>query len=307
MYNHQSYTSIEYASSFEKDCQCVRLENSNGFVLKRQIPGSNRYDAMGLYPMFFCDDWFKLNEDLENNKDDLVSLVMVTDPFGKYDVELLNSCFNYLVKPFKKHFIVDLSRASENLNFFNKHNKRYAIKSHKVITVEKVDNPISFLGVWNELYSTLIDRHNIKGLAAFSEMSLKKQMIVPGSLVFSAKYKEEIVGITIWYKLGEVVYYHLGAYSQKGYEMRASYAMIWNVIEYFRSTDFKWLNLGGGAGFQSDGSDGLSRFKKGWSTGTKITYLCGHIFDKGSYDRLSILNRDYQGSYFPLYRLGEFN
>jgi hypothetical protein len=55
-----------------------------------------------------------------------------------------------------------------------------------------------------------------------------------------------------------------------------------------------------------DGTDGLSRFKRGWATGTRPTYFCGRIFDHRRYaDALTARGLE-DDDYFPAYRKGEF-
>ena len=302
---YESYLHLDYANSFGESYTPIRLELSKGIILKRKIHDLNMYDAMGSYPLLFCKDWGNLHEDIVGNKNQLVSLAAVTDPFGKYDLDYLKICFNTLVIPYKEHFVTDLSRTSES--FVSKHNRRYAKKAMKMLSIIESTNPIDLSDTWCGLYSNLVKRHSIKGITNFSKESLVRQLSVPGSTVLYAMYEGEVIGMTIWYKLGNVAYYHLGAYSDKGYEMRASYAIFWNAIEYFRFTGLKWLNLGAGAGVKSNVKDGLSYFKKGWSTDSRMAYFCGHIFNKGQYEKISKLQGDYKTSYFPKYRLGEFD
>ena len=305
MLEHESYLHTDYAKSFGEDFFDIRLEHSQGIILKRKIPKFELYDAIGTYPLFFCDDWTNLHSDLESNQHDLVSLVVVTDPFGKYEMACLENCFNTLVIPFKEHFVIDLSQRTED--FVNKHNRRYANKAIKALSIEKAETPANLSETWCRLYKNLVNRHEIKGIASFSEESLKRQITVPGSVVFYVRYDDEIIGMTVWYKQGNIAYYHLGAYSNKGYEMRASFAIFWSAIEYFRSTGLDWLDIGAGAGVQNDGADGLTRFKRGWSTDTRTVYLCGHIFDKENYKKISESRGVSETSYFPMYRYGEFD
>jgi hypothetical protein len=65
------------------------------------------------------------------------------------------------------------------------------------------------------------------------------------------------------------------------------------------------LDLGAGAGLINDPADGLSRFKRGWSTRTQTAYLCGRIFDAASYHALSEARGLAGAAYFPAYRAGE--
>ena len=85
------------------------LPASGGWLLERPIAGSDYRDAMGCYPLFVCRDWGGLAADLEPLRHELVSLALVTDPFGQYDEALLHGCFD-VVMPFKPHFVADLSQ-----------------------------------------------------------------------------------------------------------------------------------------------------------------------------------------------------
>jgi len=114
------------------------------------------------------------------------------------------------------------------------------------------------------------------------------------------------IGMLLWYVDGPVAYYHLGAYTDRGYELGASFALFTTAIDYFGGTGMMWLNLGAGAGLQNKGNDGLSRFKRGWSTGTRSTYFCGRIFNKVAYDEILSRKNTSATTYFPAYRVGEF-
>ena len=76
------YLSPEYVASQAECGQPLALPRSGGWLLERRIPGSEATDAMGPYPIFCCSDWSVLGDDLAGLGDRLVSLVLVTDPFG---------------------------------------------------------------------------------------------------------------------------------------------------------------------------------------------------------------------------------
>jgi hypothetical protein len=52
--------------------------------------------------------------------------------------------------------------------------------------------------------------------------------------------------------------------------------------------------------------DGLSFFKKGWSTGTRTAFFCGRILDPERYAQLATARGVAGTDYFPAYREGEF-
>lgn len=300
----RGYLHPNYAQSLAEFGTPRELPRSKGWILERPIPGFSYHDAMGCYPLFACQDWSQLHADLEEMGNDLVSLSLVTDPFGDYDTTYLHLCFEDLVIPFKDHFIVDLSQPIEA--FVCQHHRRYARKALRQLTVERCEDPSDFLDDWVNLYATLIERHNIRGILAFSRSTFAWQLRVPGIVAFRAVHEGITVGMLLWYVQQKVGYYHLGAFNTTGYELRASFALFWFAIEYFAETGLRWLNLGAGAGVQGDSTDGLTRFKRGWSTGTRTAFFCGRIFDQARYSEIveakGISTRDY----FPAYRKGEF-
>ena len=281
------------------------LPRSRGWILKRQIPNSHHLDAMGCYPLFSCQDWSRLYADLESFGNSLVSIALVTDPFGEYDPAYLHRCFPDVAMPFKEHFVVDLSRAPDT--FVHSHHQRNVRKALREVRVEECNNPINCLEEWTSLYETLVERHNITGMAAFSRGSFAKQLRVPGIVVLRAVHDDATVGMLLWYGQGNRVYYHLGAYTARGYELGASFALFDYAIKYFAERGFAWLNLGSGAGVRTNGEQGLKRFKEGWSTGVRTAYFCGRILDRQKYQQIWETRGLPPTQYFPAYRVGEFS
>ena len=298
-YGHSSYARalVEFGTSLYLPC-------SEGTILKRSISGFPYSDAMGCYPIFACQDWSRLGVDLEMLSRELVSLSVVTDPFGQYDENLLQDCFKDVVKPFKEHFVVDLSLPKDS--YVHPHHQRNARKALDKIAVERCESPITHLDEWISLYQVLIERHQIKGLTAFSPQSFAKQLTVPGIEAFHAIYDGAIIGMLLWYVQGNIAYYHLGAYNPIGYELRASFALFSYAIDYFSKNQLDWLSLGAGAGVDSNGMDGLTRYKQGWSTGTRTAYFCGRIFNPKLYQEIVSTKGIPPTNFFPAYRAGEF-
>lgn len=299
------YSHPDYAASLTEFGRPRPLPRSNGWLLERPIIHTPYRDAMGCYPLFACSDWSKLNLDLEELNNDLVSVAIVADPFGDHDEVQLRKCFPTVVSPFKEHMVTDLSRSPES--FVRPQHRHKARKALEHLDIERCEEPTQFANEWIKLYGNLIQRHGIRGLAAFSATSFKAQLAVPGISMFRATLNNETVGMILWYTDREVAYYHLGAYSEQGYKLEASFALFWRALEYFSSEKVKWLNLGAGAGLSSnDGSDGLSRFKRGWATGTRTVYFCGRIFDQSKYSEAMRSRNITATDYFPAYRKGEF-
>jgi hypothetical protein len=298
------YAHPAYAAALAEFGRPRELPKSGGWILERPLPGAPGRDAMGCYPLFACSDWSLLRDDLEAIGRDLVSLLVVTDPFGDYTEEMLRQTFRDLITPFKEHFVVNLGHDLES--FVDSHHQRNARKALQEIAVERATRPSDFLDEWNSLYGNLIERHKLKGITRFSRKSFAGQLDVPGLELFRAVHGGKSVGITLWYVNKEQGYYHLGAYDETGYALGASFALFWRALEYFAGNGLRTLGLGAGAGIEGDGSEGLTRFKRGWSNATRTTFLCGKIFHPTEYQRLSEDRGATTEGYFPAYRKGEF-
>src|SRR5262245_24490121 len=109
------YQSPEYAWSLAEFGEPRRLARCDGWILKRAIPGYAETDGMGCYPLFCCQDWRFIREDLADLKSELISLVLVADPFSDADVDFLNRSFNLGAVPFKQHYAIELDRPVHNL------------------------------------------------------------------------------------------------------------------------------------------------------------------------------------------------
>lgn len=260
---------------------------------------------MGAYPLFSCADWKVLKQDFDQIGTSLVSATIVTDPFGEYSESLLRDCFGDHVIPFKSHFVTDLRSSLEDV--ICDHHARNARLGLKQVCVERCENAVAQLDDWVGLYSVLTRRHGITGIRAFSRNSFATQFRIPGLVCFRAFRNDETVGMILWLVQNSVAYYHLGAYTDHGYQLRASFALFRKALDYFAAKGLQYANLGAGAGLDAADNDGLSRFKRGWSTGVRTAYLCGRIFDRPKYEDLVRKRGIGITDYFPAYRKGEFN
>lgn len=297
-YQHPSYT-----ASLAEWGRPRLLPRCQGSILQRRIAGCAADDAMGAYPLFACADWSQLPADLDELARDLVCFSLVTDPFGAFAPETLRDCFDF-VRPYKQHFVADLARPREEI--VSRHHRKRVRQAFRHLDVELCPEPLQFLDEWVALYAGLVERHQMRGMRAFSRASFATQLAVPGVVMLRACHQGETVGIDIWYEQGDVSYGHLAAYSAEGYRLLASYALLWSAIEHF-STRVGWLELGAGAGMgPADCDDGLTTFKRGWATATRPVYFCGRIFDRERYARIVQHKQIPSTQYFPAYRQGEF-
>jgi len=298
------YLHPSYADSLREYGTPRELPRSSGWILERQIPGFPYHDAIGCYPLFSCCEWSRLHEDIDVLGGELVSLAVVTDPFGDFQTNELRRCFPDKMFLYKEHFVVDLVKSWQSE--VSSHHRRNVVRSLREVAVQLCDPLTPALPDWIRLYDILIRRHEITGISAFSNKSFERLFQVPGLVGLRAVRNSETVGMILWILQGETAYYHLGAYNDEGYRSGASFALFWSALEFFASQGFRWVNLGAGAGIKEEPGDGLARFKQGWANTTRPVYFCGKIFDHKTYIELATARGVLASEYFPLYRAGEF-
>jgi hypothetical protein len=296
----EGYLGRDYIDSLAQFGRALELPASQGWLLGRSIPGhQDDEDACGAYPLFCCHHWNRLAGDLAALEGSLASCVVITDPFGNYTQADLRAAFPDMVRPFKEHFVVKLDAAPENI--VQAHHRYYARKALRDYSVALCDDPLRLLERWNQLYSLLIKRHNITGMAKFSPESFAHQFRIPGVRVFYAERGGVIEGMQVWFCQGDVAYHHLGAYSEAGYRSCVSYALMWSALQWFSEAGTQRVDLGGGAGIGQK-EDGLTRFKQGWSNASQKVYLCGRILNETRYAQLTDDAGLSAVEYFPRYR-----
>ena len=296
------YLHPQYARSFSEFGRSRALPRSGGWILERSIADTDDRDAMGCYPLFACQRWSELRADVDDLGDSLVSLTLVTDPFGDYDRGALEQCFPDLAKPFKEHSVIDLGKPAEQT--VDRGHRKEARRALKRLVVEVHPNPVEFLDSWMSLHRHLVKRHGIAGIAAFSRAAFEQQLTTPGCTLLWARSGDEPVAATVYLSHGGVAHGHVLACSDVGYAQGALYALIWRAIEHFTGTH-QWINLMGVPGADDAGSRGIRDFKRGWTTVTRTAWLCGRIFDRHRYNRLVEATHTMASRYFPAYRENE--
>jgi hypothetical protein len=293
-----------YASSLAEFGEPLELKKSGGWILKRQIPASTFYDGIGCYPLFTCNNWQLLHLDIADLQDDLISMTIVTDPFANVEPSVLEKCFD-IVNPFKNHYVMDLNQSWEN-NVHRCHKQKIQ-KALDDMIFEISHDPLSYLDEWTRLYETLIQRHKISGVKAFSKECFRKQLMIPGMVLILGKLHGEVVGANLILMRNDVAYDHLAAYSSVGYQYKAAYGIFWTTFKYLSEQGIRYCDIGAGAGLESDSRDGLDQFKRGWTKNRRIVYLCGRINNSAVYNELCQKRTIPYTKYFPAYRCGEFS
>lgn len=248
------YAHPNYALSLQEFGEPRELPRCGGWILVRPIPNTPYKDAMGCYPIFACWDWSRLHEDLEEVGADLVSLVLVTDPFAAVWLDYLERHFQ-IAKSFKSHYVVDLTYEREQ--FVGKHHRYYARKSLREMKVEICEKSVRYLDEWCRLYDELIRRYQISGIRAFSKVSFSQQLQIPGNILLVGKLCEQIIGGHIIVIQGDVSFSHLAALSDAGYKCYASYGLCWESMGYLKEHGVRYFDLGAAAGIEGDVRDGL--------------------------------------------------
>ena len=295
------YADPLYAESLSGFGTPRELGRCKGWVLERPVDGGLR-DATGCYPLFSCQNWHRLQEDVDDLGSDLVTLCLVADPLGAASPTDLARCFDVVV-PFKEHCVTDLRRPLDAI--VSGHHRKHSRRALRDLVIEQCPAPLAFLDEWIDLYATLSDRHRLSGVRAFSREAFQIQLAIPGLVMFRASHGGHTVGLHLWLQQGDVAYGHLGATNALGYRFAAAYGLYWSALEWF-SIRAAWLHLGGSAGVTRVEPDGLAAFKQGWATETRTAYFCGRCCDREKYDKLVRARNVQAGGFFPAYRLGEF-
>ena len=293
------YMHTRYAESHRDFGSARRLHHCQGWLIQRSIPGYPDSDGMGCYPLFACTDWSQLHLDLEELEDAIISVALVTDPFGNYDENYLRKCFPDVVIPFKKHYVINLEKPRDRS--VSKHHLRYARKALRQLSVEIHPDPPAFLDAWMKLHEHLIVKHNIKTLGTFSKWAFGEQLATPGMVLLWAGYKNTEVAAILFFVHGDVAYGHALGYTREGYDLWAQYALIWFAIEHFTGK-VEWIDLMGVPGLHDAGSPGIRQFKEGWTRETRMAWFCGSVRNRTRYNTIVQATRTTQATYFPAYR-----
>jgi hypothetical protein len=296
------YLHPRYAESLAEFGTPRELPRCGGWILERRVPGFPYKDAMGCYPLFACRDWSQLHADLAELGDDLVSIALVPEPFGRYDRADLEQCFPDRVVPFKDHSVFDLSKSPQLL--VSRHHRKCARRALTEMTIEAHPDPPAFLDEFVRLHQTLVARHQITGLRAFSRQAFALQLETPGAVLLRAIHHGENVGATLSFVQGEVGYGHVLALSEKGYELGATYALYWFSLQHF-ADKVRWYSVGGMPSITSKSTEGLDFFKRGWSPHRRRAYFCGRILNPQRYAEIMQVTAGPATDFFPAYRHGE--
>lgn len=294
------YAGPSYVASLTHMGAPIALPRSQGWCLTRSVPGLSDADVVGPYPLFTCRDWSGLAADVAALQERAVSIVLVTDPFATITQSSLRDAFPDVCRPYKRHYIVDLcERRRDALHAHHRRLVRYALRDTRV---EVATGAPAWGDDWIRLYGHLVRRHGITGAAAFSADALAAQLTLPGMVAARAVANGHAVGMSLWAVQGDYAYYHLSAYDDVGYELRASYALFSTAFDWLWQQGVRFVALGAGAGVQGS-SAGLDDFKRRWATDVAPVYLCGRILQPDRYAAAcGAAGKPSTNEFFPAYR-----
>jgi len=288
-----------YAQSFAAFGRPVACPDAGAHLLARPIPGGGE-DLSGPYPMLFAGRLDRLEGDLARltrAPGGPVSVVFVLDPFADDPPGALPG-FD-VVRPFKTHFLTRLDRPWDEIA--SKHHRYHARRCARTLRAAPVADPASRADIFWSFFETLIRRRGLSGMSALSPEIVRAHLALPGVDLIEASDDGGPVAAGIWCRVGTVAYSHLQAMSPAGYAKDAGYALHRAALEHFRGR-VEWLDLGGMAGTVDTPEDGLYRFKKGWATDARPSWLCGRILDRPRYAELVRRTGTRGAAFFPAYR-----
>ncbi len=131
-------------------------------------------------------------------------------------------------------------------------------------------------------------------------------MKTPGMILVVGKLNSEMIAGMLVAIDNNVAYTHLSAFSETAYEINASFGIYWTALTYLKEKNIHFVDLGANSGINNKESNGLIRFKSGWSNTNRIVYLCGKILNNEKYDEICRMKNIPINDYFPAYRQGEF-
>jgi hypothetical protein len=301
IFERAGYSSALFAEVYRNYGRPRPLPACGGTVLVRPIAGTELTDAMGCYPLFCCQRWDRLEEDLAELGRDCVSLVLVADPFAPVGEAGLRRLFDHVIL-FKHHYVADLSKATRD--FVSGKRYRSARSALRRFSVEVTTDARPWVDEWMALQQELDRRHALTGMHRLSREEVALLFETPGVVVFRASHQGETMGMHVEFVENGRAYAHLAAYSADGYHLNVSTALNVYELEYFRGR-VDYIDWGGVAGHSDDPENGLGIFKARFSNARIPTFLCGRILDRRVYDELTSRRSKPRDNYFPAYRSGE--
>lgn len=263
------------------------LRRSGSWMLTRDIPGSERRDAIVGFPRLICRSWPGLVEDLTETAAlaDLVTVSAVTDALAAVDEEVLRPAFGDLIRVEARHHVIELA------TYWPSRDHRRAVReAMRRLDVDVVDAPGDLPAAWDLLDGPALPGAEL-GLPA---AALERQSALPGCVAISALGPDGPVAMAVVYVSGDHAYLHALAVSAEGERLGARYALVQAMVEDMAGRGLRALDLG--AAWEAP------TFLAGWTELTRPSYRCGRIVDRVAYDALAAAAGTTGSGTFPAYR-----
>jgi transposase-like protein len=262
------YCSERYARALEEPgVSAQHVPEWDTYVLVRNGRSGTR-QAVGIRPLATLDPACDLRAGLETlRRAGVTSVSLVTDPLSSPERAHLEQVFD-TCHVFKENYVVDRElRVHISKRHRNRINK--ARRGAEIREIELAD----YLPRWFELYEHNVANRQIP--QPFLPSYYEGVAGLPGLRTVAVTVDQEVVTITIWVRHGDTLYFLDGASSAEGLAAGASYVAFAHIVESW--DDCPCIFLGGAADYYDDRLDGLARFKRGFSNGSAINYLCGAL------------------------------
>lgn len=294
-----AYASMAYAETLRHVGRPLEVAAWGTPILLRAIPGAGaRMDAVGPYPLCTLAPDADIAAGLQTLREaGAVSVVLVPDPLHGPDLARLAHGFT-LCRPFKTHQAIDRRVGPPDPSKHHRDRIRKGRRHARARIVSLRD--AAWRAQWRRLYTALVLRRGVTGLAAFPDDAFERLATLPEHqlVAFAAEsLSGDMLAMQLWIRHADAAYSHLTAISDAGYRTCAGYVVYDAAIEHF--ADCRILDLGGGAGVVDDPGDTLAAFKRGFANTTLSTRLCGAVLDPVQY---AVLSAARSGPFFPVYR-----
>lgn len=156
------------------------------------------------------------------------------------------------------------------------------------------------------MYEETMQRDNANSYYYFNKGFYKSILedLKYNSLIFYAKYMDNIISMALIIFSNKYINYHLSASKYEYRNLAPSNLLLYEVSRFAYENGFKYFHLGGGLGSKMDS---LYKFKKSFSNYEDTKYNIGKIiYNKEIYNKLTKLANiemdDQENDFFPKYR-----
>jgi hypothetical protein len=265
------FCSESYSRALEEPgVRPLYVEGWDAYVLVRNgREGARR--AIGVRPVEALDPNCDVRAGLDAlRRAGIATVSLTTDPMWCPEPAVLRNAFDSC-RALREIYLVD--REAE-VKIRKRHRNRIN-QARRVGEVREI-SLAEHLERWLELYRLNVASRQIP--EPFSQVYFERLACIADLRTIAVFVADEIVNMTLWFRHEDTFYFHDGASSATGLQTSAAYAAFAHVIE--EATDYRYVLLGGSAGFRDERLDGLAVFKRGFSNTSAVSYLCSASLNK---------------------------